>query len=98
MLSSLLIVATDFNYSWNSCLGFWHVISHRYLSISLFIYNNQPFQFWFEDDDNDDDEDNDYDDDDEDGYDENDYDDDDYDDDDDDDDEKNQYNQDPSQL
>ena len=43
----------------------------------LFIYNKQPFQVWFEDDDNDDDEDDNYDDD----YDDDDY-DDDYDDDD----------------
>ena len=46
------------------------------LSISLFIYNKQPFQVWFEDDDNHDDEDDDYDDDDEDDYDDDDYDDD----------------------
>ena len=69
----------------------WWLIT-KALSIPLFIYNKQPFQVWFEDDDNyddddddydDDDEDDDYDDDDEDNYDDNDY-DDDYDDEDDD--------------
>ena len=59
----------------------WRLIN-KALSIPLFIYNKQPFQVWFEDDDNDDDEDaDDYDDYDEDDYDDNDY-DDDYDDDD----------------
>ena len=53
----------------------WRLIN-RALSIPLFIYNKQPFQVWFEDDDNDDDEDDDYDDDDEDDYDDDDYDDD----------------------
>ena len=42
----------------------WRLID-RALSILLFIYNKQPFQVWFEDDDNDDD----CDDDDEDDYD-----------------------------
>ena len=55
----------------------WWIIN-RTLYNPLFIYNKQPFQVWFEDDDYDDDDDeDDYDDDD---YD-NDYDDDDYDDD-----------------
>ena len=84
MLSCFLIVAINFNYSWNSRPGFWHVNSHKSLSISLFIYNKKPFQVWFKDDDNDDDEDDDYDDDDEDDYDDDDY-DDDHDDEDDDD-------------
>ena len=96
MLSSLLIVAINFNYSWKSHPEFWCVSSHKHstfflvydwwlinrdLSILLFRYNKQPFQVWFEDDDNDDDEDDDYDDGDEDEYDDDDY-DDDYDDDD----------------
>ena len=50
----------------------WWLIK-KALFIPLFIYNKQPFQVWFEDDDNDDDED-DYDDNDYDDY----YDDDDY--------------------
>ena len=53
----------------------WWLIN-KALSIPLFIYNKQPFQVWFEDDDNDDDEDDEYDDDDDDDYDD---DDDDYD-------------------
>ena len=52
----------------------WQLIN-RALYIPLFIYNKQPFQVWFKDDDNDDDEDDDYDDDDEDDYDDDDYDD-----------------------
>ena len=52
----------------------WWLIN-RALSISLFIYNEKPFQVWFKDYDNDDDDDDDYDDDDEDDYDDDDYDD-----------------------
>ena len=47
--------------------GFFSVhdlwLINRSLSIPLFLYNKQPFQVLFEDDDNDDDEDDDYDDD-----------------------------------